>query len=86
VVNWPAARVGSGAKLLYVLYVKNGASWDPVGGCDQAATSCRAKLGANASLYVIAVNTSATPPTQTPQLFGCNPSSSQCGASGASAR
>jgi len=75
----PAARVGNGAKLEYLLYVKNGANWDPVGDCDQSATSCHARLGTTASLYVIAVNTSATPPTQTPQLFGCYPSTSQCG-------
>ena len=78
-VSWPAARVGSGAKLEYLLYVKDGANWNPVGGCDQAATSCRAKLGASASMYVIAVNTSVTPPMQTPQLFGCYPSNGQCG-------
>ncbi|HEY1295952.1 MAG TPA: hypothetical protein VGJ60_22980 [Chloroflexota bacterium] len=69
-VSWPAARVGSGALLQYLLYVKNGANWDPVGGCDASATSCRAALGPAASLYVIAVDNSASPRTQTPQLFG----------------
>jgi hypothetical protein len=77
-VTWPAARVGSGAQLQYLLYVKNAANWDPVGGCDQSATSCRAKLEPTASVYVIAVNTSAAPQTQTPQLFGCYPSTRQC--------
>ena len=43
---------------------------DPVGGCDTSATSCRATLGPTASLYVIAVDNSASPRTQTPQLFG----------------
>jgi hypothetical protein len=85
-VSWPAARVGSGAQLQYLLYVKNGANWDPVGGCDASATSCRATLGPTASLYVIAVNNSVSPPTQTPQLFGCYPSTASCAASSSAAR
>jgi hypothetical protein len=76
-VSWPAAHVGSGAPLQYLLYVKDGATWDPVQGCDQSATSCRAKLDPKADLYVIAINTHVSPPSQTPQL--CFPSTNQCG-------
>ncbi len=75
-VSWPAARVGAGTTLQYLLYVKNGTNWDPVAGCDQSTTSCRVKLGPSASLYVIAVNNAAH--TQTPQLFGCYPAGGQC--------
>jgi hypothetical protein len=85
-VSWPAARILSGARLQYLLYVRNGTNWDPVPGCDQTSTSCRAKLADNAQLYVIAVNNSGSPAKQTPQLFGCYPSSAQCGASAQSAR
>jgi hypothetical protein len=75
-VSWPAARVGVGMQLQYLLYVKNGSNWDPVQGCDQMATSCDVRLGSTASLYVIAVNKTAN--TQTPQLFGCYPAGSPC--------
>jgi hypothetical protein len=68
------------------MYVKNGSACDPVGGCVQSTTSCRAGLGSIASLYLIAVNTSTSPPTQTPQLFGCYPSTSQCGVARPTAR
>jgi hypothetical protein len=85
VVSWPAAHVGAGAHLQYLLYVKHGASWDPAPGCDQSTTSCRLTLGPAASLYVIAVNSSVSPPAQTPQLFGCYPAASQRGASAAAA-
>jgi hypothetical protein len=78
-VSWPAAHILSGARLQYLLYVKTSVNWDPVIGCDQSATSCRTKLDDSAELYVIAVNNSASPPTQTPQLFGCYPSSDRCG-------
>jgi hypothetical protein len=69
-VSWPAAQVGDGARLQYLLYVKNGADWDPAPGCDQYATSCAARLAPNAAMYVIALNNSVSPPSQTPQLFG----------------
>jgi hypothetical protein len=58
--------------------VKDGPNWTPPPGCDQSTTSCPVKLGETASLYVIAVNTSANPRTQTPQLFGCYPEGSSC--------
>jgi hypothetical protein len=79
-VTWPAAHVGAGMPLQYLLYAADGAGWRPVPGCDPAQTSCRAPLQAPASLYVIAVNPGATPPSQTPQLFGCYPSTTPCGA------
>jgi hypothetical protein len=60
--------------------VQAGASWKPVPGCDQSSTSCRVTLQAPANLYVIAVNNSVAPPKQTPQLFGCYPSTGPCGA------
>jgi hypothetical protein len=47
-VSWPAAQVGDGARLQYLLYLKNGAGWDPVPGCDQYATSCAPRFGPNA--------------------------------------
>jgi hypothetical protein len=84
-VSWPAAQVGAGTPLQYLLYVRAGATWNPVPGCDQSTTSCRVTLQAPASLYVIAVNTRASPPRQTPQLFGCYPSTGTCGAASAPA-
>ena len=61
-VSWPAAIVGAGTPLQYLLYVQAGANWNPVPGCDQSSTSCRVTLQAPASLYVIAVNNSVSPP------------------------
>jgi hypothetical protein len=78
-VSWPAALVGSGIPLQYILYVKSGATYVPQTDCDQSMTACRLKLGAPASLYVIAINNAVNSRPQTPQLFGCYPSSSQCG-------
>jgi hypothetical protein len=77
-VSWPAAQVGSKAQLQYLLYVLHGQQWDPVPGCDQATTSCDATLGDAASLYVIAVNSTASPVRQTVQLYGCYPEGSAC--------
>ena len=36
------------------------------------------RLTDGAAVYVIAVTNSALPPTQTPQIFGCYPSSASC--------
>ena len=77
-VSWPAAVVGSGKPLNYLLYVKDGSGWTPQSSCDQSKTSCSLKLGASASLYVIAVNNMVLPPSQTPQLFGCYPAVNPC--------
>ncbi|UBF29990.1 hypothetical protein K9N68_37950 (plasmid) [Kovacikia minuta CCNUW1] len=76
-VSWPPAVVGSNKPLQYLLYVQNGASWQPQA-CDQSQTSCSVKLGASATVYVIAVNNAVSPPSQTPQLFGCYPASTPC--------
>jgi hypothetical protein len=78
-VSWPAAQVGPGTPLQYLLYVQSGADWNPVPGCEHASTACRATLQAPAGLYVIAVNTTVSPPKQTPQLYGCYPSATPCG-------
>lgn len=79
-VSWPAAVVGSNVPLQYLLYLKDGSNWNPQA-CNQidpAKPSCRVNLGASASLYVIAVNNTISPPSQTPQLFGCYPASTPC--------
>ena len=79
-VGWPAARVGPGMQLQYLLYLKDGQNWNPVPGCsptlDASATTCAIKLGPTASLYVIAINKTAN--TQSVQLFGCYPEAAQC--------
>lgn len=76
-VSWPAAVGGSNKPLQYLLYLQNGSTWTPQP-CDQSKTSCSVKLGASANLYVIAVNNAVSPPSQTPQLFGCYPASTPC--------
>jgi hypothetical protein len=75
-VSWPAALSGSN-NLQYLLYLQNGSNWTPQT-CDQSQTSCSLKLGASARLYVIAVNNAVSPPSQTPQLFGCYPAANPC--------
>lgn len=77
-VRWPPAVVGPNQTLQYILYVKNGANWIPQTSCNQSQTSCSLNLGATTNVYVIAVNTSATPPKQTTNLYGCYPASNSC--------
>ncbi|MGH2412375.1 MAG: hypothetical protein ACRDEA_01490, partial [Microcystaceae cyanobacterium] len=78
-VSWPAALGGANQslQLQYLLYVWDGSNWTPQP-CDQSTTSCSVKLGASARLYVIAINNAVSPPSQTPQLFGCYPAANPC--------
>lgn len=76
-VSWPAAVVGPNQTLQYTLYVKDGSAWTPQS-CDPSQTSCRLNLGSSASVYVIAINTSAPTKPQTTNLYGCYPAANPC--------
>lgn len=82
-VTWPTPQVASTSQppLRYTLYLWQNGGWQPQTCADSSKPRCSISsnsLGSSASFYVIAVNYTASPQTQSLQLSGCYPAANPC--------
>jgi hypothetical protein len=82
-ISWPTPMVAAGSQpsLKYMLFLWQNNGWQPQTCTDPAKPQCSvsgASLGKSASMYVIAINYTASPQTQSVNLPGCYPAASPC--------
>lgn len=88
-VGWTPALTGANQQLQYTLYLLTGRDsngnqiWTPqlcgpANTIPTSNTSCNISINQPASVYVLAQNITASPPTQSPNLYGCYPAANLC--------
>ncbi|MBW4464900.1 MAG: hypothetical protein KME07_05605 [Pegethrix bostrychoides GSE-TBD4-15B] len=82
-VTWSTPRVAAASQppLKYTLYLWQNGGWQPQTCADSSKPECAissTSFGTSANLYVIAFNYTASPQTQSVQLYGCYPAANPC--------